>query len=314
MNASANQAWPPLPFGPWQATCATLHMWTQIVGKTRLALAPMLNHWWQVTLYLTPRGLTTSPIPFGDQAFAVDFDFVAHELTLQASTGTRRTLPLAAQPVADFYRSYMGAVRALGIDVTVMPVPVEVVTAIPFAEDYEHAAYDAEAVHRWWQALLQADRVLKEFRSRFLGKASPVQFFWGSFDLASTRFSGRRAPRHPGGAPNCPDYVMVEAYSHECSSCGFWAGSDAFPEPAFYSYTYPEPAGYAEYKVEPEGARYNVDLHEFVLPYEVVRTAPRPDEALFGFLQSTYDAAAALANWDRTALERPREAPLGARG
>jgi hypothetical protein len=297
-------AWPALPLNEWQDTYATLHMWTQIVGKTRLALAPMENHWWQVALYVTSRGLTTSAMPYGERAFAVDFDFIDHTLWLRVNDGATRTLKLAPRSVADFYAEYTGALRALGFEVAIMPSPVEVLTATPFAEDHEHAAYDADAAHRCWQILLQIDRVLKRFRSRFLGKASPVHFFWGSFDLAATRFSGRPAPRHGGGAPNCPDYVMVEAYSHECSSCGFWPGAGPIAEPSFYAYAYPEPPGYAEHAVRPEGAYYHRDMHEFILPYEVVRHAAAPDDALLAFVQSTYEAAAEHGRWDRAALER----------
>lgn len=280
-------------------------MWMQIVGKTRLALAPMENHWWQVVFYLTARGLTTSPMPYGQREFTVDFDFVEHALAVRASDGATHQFALAPRPVADFYTAYLAALRSLGFEVTLKPTPVEVVTAIPFAQDREHAAYDADAAHRCWQVLLQADRVLKKFRGRFLGKASPVHFFWGSFDLAMTRFSGRRAPIHPGGAPHCPDYVMVEAYSHECSSCGFWPGGGAIAEPAFYAYAYPAPAGYAEHQGLPEGARYSPEVQEFIFPYEAVRRASAPDEVLLQFFQTTYDAAATLAQWDRAALERP---------
>ena len=304
MSATANSAWPTLPLARWQDTYATLHMWTQIVGKTRLALAPMENHWWQVALYVTPRGLTTSAIPYGERTFAVDFDFIDHVLWVRVSDGATRALPLVARSVADFYREYMTVLRSLGFEVTLMPAPVEVQTAIPFAEDREHASYDPDAAKCCWQILLQIDRVLKRFRGRFLGKASPVHFFWGSFDLAVTRFSGRPAPPHAGGAPHCPDYVMVEAYSHECSSCGFWPGGGAIAEPAIYAYAYPEPPGYADHPVRPEGAYYHRDVREFVLPYEVVRGAFAPDEALLEFAQSTYDAAAEHGHWDRAALDR----------
>jgi hypothetical protein len=304
MNSSS--VWPDLPLAEWQDTYATLHMLTQIVGKTRLALAPMVNHWWQVALYVTPRGLTTSAIPSGTRAFAVDFDFIDHRLSLRDSDGATRQLALSARPVADFYAEYMETLRSLGLHVRFKrPAPVEVVTAIPFAEDRTHSAYDADAAQRCWRILLQADRVMQRFRGRFLGKASPVHFFWGSFDMAATRFSGRRGPRHGGGAPNCPDYVMVEAYSHECSSCGFWPGGGAIAEPAFYSYAYPAPAGYADRAVLPQGARYSAEAGEFLLPYAAVRAAPDPDEALLQFFQSTYDAAADLARWDRAALDRP---------
>jgi hypothetical protein len=282
-------------------------MWTQIVGKTRLALAPGENHWWQVALYVTPRGLTTSAMPSGTRTFEADFDFLDHTLFLRTSEASSRAIRLVPRTVADFYAEYMDALRSLDIPVSIRPVPVEVITAIPFEQDREHASYDPDAAARWWRILLQADRVMKRFRGRFRGKSSPVHFFWGSFDLAATRFSGRPAPRHGGGAPNCPDYVMVEAYSHECSSCGVWPGGGDLKEPAFYSYAYPAPAGYAERRVRPEAARYSRELGEFILPYEAVRTAPAPDEALLEFLQSTYEAAADLGGWDRAALDRPPE-------
>jgi hypothetical protein len=281
-------------------------MWTQIVGKTRLALAPMENHWWQIALYVTPRGLTTSAVPYGERSFAIDFDFIDHMLWLRTSDGATRAVALFPRSVADFYMEYMAVLRTLGLEIALKPSPVEVQIAIPFAEDHEHAAYDADAARRCWQVLLQTDRVLKRFRGRFLGKASPVHFFWGSFDLAATRFSGRRAPRHGGGAPNCPDYVMEEAYSHECSSCGFWPGGGAITEPAFYAYTYPEPTGYADYAVRPEGAYYHRGMREFVMPYDIVRNASAPDELLLQFAQSTYDAAADCGGWERAALDRPR--------
>jgi hypothetical protein len=300
-----SQDWPELPLAEWQDTYATLHMWTQIVGKTRLALAPMQNHWWQVALYLTPRGLTTSAIPDGRRSFAVDFDFIDHRLRIEVSDGTTRQLPLRARPVADFYADYMAALRSLGIEPRFKPSPAEVVTAIPFAEDRTHASYDGDAAQRCWRILLQADRVMKRFAGRFLGKSSPSHFFWGSFDQALTRFSGRRAPRHPGGAPNCPDYVMVEAYSHECASCGFWPGGGASDEPAFYAYAYPAPPGYAERRALPAQARYAAQAGEFLLPYAAVRNAPDPDAMLLDFFQSTYDAAADLGRWDRAALDRP---------
>jgi Family of unknown function (DUF5996) len=309
--AAEPRAWPALPLESWRDTYATLHMWLQIVGKTRLACAPMENHWWQVALYLTPRGLTTSGMPHGDRTFAVDLDFIDHVLALRADDGAERTLSLVPRSVAEFYAEYRAALHALGLDVRFKRrAPVEVETAIPFAEDREHAAYDPDAANRCWRILLQADRVLKRFRGRFLGKASPVHFFWGSFDLAATRFSGRRAPRHPGGAPNCPDYVMTEAYSHECSSCGFWPGGGAFEGPAFYAYAYPEPAGYGERAAGPDGARYDAAAREFILPYDAVRSARDPDAALLQFCQATYEAAADLARWDRAALDRaPREWP-----
>jgi hypothetical protein len=286
-------------------------MWTQIVGKTRLALAPMENHWWQVALYVTSRGLTTSAMPSGTRTLAVDFDFLDHHLYVRVSDGATRVVPLVAQSVADFYAAYVAALRSLGFEVPIRPVPVEVETAIPFGVDREHASYDADAANRCWRLLVQADRVLKRFRGRFGGKASPVHFFWGSFDLAATRFSGRGAPRHRGGAPNCPDYVMVEAYSHECSSVGFWPGGGAIAEPVFYAYAYPEPPGYAEHPVRPAAARFGRDIGggEFILPYEAVRGAAVPDEALLEFCQSTYEAAADLGKWDRAAVDRSGARP-----
>ncbi|MGH9868035.1 MAG: DUF5996 family protein [Candidatus Polarisedimenticolia bacterium] len=297
-------AWPALPLEPWKDTYATLHMWMQIVGKTRLALAPMENHWWQAALYVTPRGLTTSAIPCGFRTFSMEFDFVEHRLQFRVSDGAVASIPLVAQPVAEFYARYLETMRALGLHVGIRPVPVEVETAIPFANDRVHASYDAEAANRCWRLLVQVDRVLKRFRGRFLGKSSPVHFFWGSFDLAMTRFSGRTAPLHPGGAPNTPNYVMEKAYSHECSSCGFWPGGGPITEPVFYAYAYPEPAGYAGQAVRPADARYSSDLREFILPYEAVRRVADPDAALLEFFQSTYEAAADLGHWDRSALDR----------
>lgn len=296
--------WPALPLAGWRDSYATLHMWTQVVGKTRLALAPMENHWWQVALYLTERGLTTGPMHAGDRCLVVDFDFTAHTLVLRTNDGASRTLALQPQSVAQFYARYLQALDALGVALRIMPRPVEVEPAIPFAQDTGHAAYDAEAVHRWWRATAQADRVFKQFRSRFAGKQSPVHFFWGSFDLASTRFSGRTAPRHPGGAPNCPDRVMVEAYSHACCSAGFWPGGGPVDEAAFYAYAYPQPPGYADQPVRPAAAYYHLAAREFILPYEAVRTAADPDATLLAFLQSTYEAAASSGGWDRGALER----------
>jgi hypothetical protein len=300
--------WPSLPLAQWQPTYQTLHLWTQIVGKTRLALAPMQNHWWQVTLHPTPRGLTTGAMPHDGRTVEVAFDFLAHVLDIRTSDDRHRTMPLAPMPVADFYARYLDALRAVGVDVRMYPRPVEMVTAIPFAEDRTHAAYDPDAAQRHFRILLGVWRVMETFRSRFMGKASPVHFFWGSFDLATTRFSGRPAPRHPGGVPNTPDYVMVEAYSRECASCGFWPGGGAIDGPAFYAYAYPEPAGYAARRVAPSAAFYHPELREFVLPYEAVRGASDPAGLLLEFLQSTYDAAADLAHWDRAALDRPSPA------
>lgn len=298
-------AWPSLALDSWRDTYTTLHMWTQIVGKTRLALAPMENHWWQVAMYVTPRGLTTSPIPHGNRTFAVDLDFLAHELSVTASDGATETLPLIPRTVADFYSAYLALLASVGLKARIWPVPVEVQDSIRFPDDRINRSYDAESVTRLCRVLVQADRVLKRFRGRFLGKASPVHFFWGSFDMAATRFSGRAAPPHPGGAPNLGNWVMQEAYSHECSSAGFWPGGGPIAEPVFYAYAYPEPEGFRSYPVKPAAARYSEEMREFVLPYEAVRTAASPDDALLGFLQTTYAAAADLGRWDRTALERP---------
>jgi len=304
MAARSPFAWPDLAPSGWRDTFDTLHMWTQIVGKTRLALAPMENHWWQVALYVTVRGLTTSPMPHGSRAVAVEFDFISHELIVRADDGAGHSFPLKAMAVADFFAQYLGALRNLGIDPAIYASPVEVETAIPFARDSKHASYDAEAAHQCWRILLNTHRVLKRFRDGFTGKQSPVHFFWGSFDLAATRFSGRRAPKHPGGAPHCPDWVMVEAYSHECSSCGFWPGGGETLQPAFYAYAYPEPPGYAQRVVEPAAARYDSKAREFLLPYAALHAASEPDEMLLRFFQTTYEAAADLGQWDRAALDR----------
>ncbi|HKV50416.1 MAG TPA: DUF5996 family protein [Gemmatimonadaceae bacterium] len=308
LNAADTAArWPDLPLARWQDTYATLHMWTQIVGKTRLAHAPMVNHWWQVALYVTPRGLTTSSMPAGDgvRSFSVDFDFIAHELDVRSSDGRTTTLPLVPQSVAAFYAAYLEALRSLDLSADMHPVPVEVELAIPFAEDTTHKSYDAESAHTWWVIVRETHRVLERFRGRFFGKSSPTHFFWGSFDLAQTRFSGRRAPRHPGGAPHCPDWVMVEAYSHECCSVGLWPGSPGMAGPAFYAYAYPEPPGYAARAVRPTGAGYDGTMHEFLMPYDVVRRATSPDDAILDFAHAAYEAAAELGKWDRAALDRP---------
>lgn len=296
-------AWPALPLAGWQDTYATLHMWTQVVGKVRLALAPPINHWWQVTLYVTPRGLTTSAMPHGTRTFAIDFDFLDHALRIVTSDGGVRAFPLRPEPVADFYAATFAALRELGLDVRIWGTPVEVEAPVPFERDHQHASYDPDAAQRFWRILVQADRVFTEFRSRFLGKVSPVHFFWGGFDLAVTRFSGRGAPKH-GPVPNVADFVVQEAYSHEVSSLGFWPGGGPLPEPVFYAYASPEPPGFKEAWVEPEGAYYSQDLGEFLLPYEAVRTAASPGDALLRFAESTYAAAADLARWDRAALER----------
>jgi hypothetical protein len=301
---SAAKAWPELPLDSWRDTYATLHMWLQIVGKTRLALAPSQNHWWQAALYVTPRGLTTSSIPLGNRTFAVDLDFLDHHLYVRTSDGAVGPLPLTPQSVAEFFACYFDLLRSMGLSVGIYPVPVEVETAIPFAADREHAAYDASAANRCWRILVQTDRVLKCFRGEFTGKSSPVHFFWGGFDLAATRFSGRPAPLHPGGVPNCPAWVMEQAYTHECSSCGFWPGGGVIAEPAFYAYAYPTPAQFGERRVQPDAAFYSQELGEFILPYEAVRTTADPDEMLLAFFRSTYAAAADLGGWDRAALER----------
>jgi hypothetical protein len=292
-----------LPYEAWQDTCATLHRWTQIVGKIRLAQTPWTNHSWHVTLYVTSRGLTTSPIPYGERAFQIDFDFIDHALSIQTSDGAVRRLPLEPQTVAEFHDQLLATLAEVGVRVRIHGRPNEVADPIPFREDREHAAYDADYAQRFWRVLLQVDRVLKQFRTRFLGKVSPVHFFWGSFDHAVTRFSGRRAPPHPGGIPNLPDAVTREAYSHEVSSAGFWPGGGAVDYPAFYSYAYPAPAGFAAAPVRPEAAFFHAQLGEFILPYDAVRNAATPDAVLLDFLQTTYEAAANGANWDRAALE-----------
>jgi hypothetical protein len=299
--SDVTNAWPVLTLSRWEETGATFHMWTQIVGKVRLALEPMLNHWWQVPLYVSSRGLTTSLMHAGDLGLEMEFDLVEHRLALRTTDGQHTEVGLEPQSVARFYEATMAALGALGIEVSMLARPVEVVEAIPFAEDEKHHAYDAGAVHDFWLGLVQAHRVMVRFRNRFVGKASPVHFFWGAIDLTTTRFSGRKAPKHPGGAPNCADWVMELAYSHEESSCGFWPGGSA--EGSFYSFAYPEPDGFAEWPV-PEPASYDPALGEFILPYEAVRTAADPDAVLLTFLQSTYEAAAELASWDRAALER----------
>jgi hypothetical protein len=306
---SSDVLWPALPLEAWSDTCATLHRWTQIVGKIRLTQTVWTNHSWHVTLYVTSTGLTTSPIPYGTRTFEISFDFVAHELRVRTTDGGHGRVPLEPQSVATFYRRLMEVMTALGLPVGIHPKPNEVADAIPFAEDEVHGAYDAEYANRFWRVLVQADRVLKRFRARFIGKCSPVHFFWGAPDLAVTRFSGRPAPTHPGGVPHLPDRVVREAYSHEVSSLGFWPGGGAIAYPAFYAYAYPEPIGFAAAPVSPAGAFYSTDLKEFILPYDVVRTAPSPDEALLAFAQSTYEAAANLAQWDRAALERKEGPP-----
>jgi hypothetical protein len=301
-NLQRTEPWPSLPFDAWKDTCATLHMWMQIVGKVRLVQTPWLNHSWHTTLYLTARGLTTSPIAHGTRSFQMDFDFIDHQLFIETNDGAVRTVALRPRSVADFYRELMSALDDLALPVKIHTRPNEVVEAIPFEHDDVHASYDAEYANRFWRALVQADRVLKRFRARYIGKCSPAHVFWGSLDLAVTRFSGRTAPEHPGGIPNLPDWVTREAYSHEVSSCGFWTGGDVLPYPVFYSYAYPEPDGFS--KVAMQNGTYNASLREFVLPYDEVRQAQSPDAMLLEFLQRTYEAAADLGGWDRQALEQ----------
>jgi Family of unknown function (DUF5996) len=295
-------AWPDLTLSRWSDTRDTLHMWTQIVGKVRMALMPMVNHWWQVTLYVSARGLTTSLMPAGDRGVEMEFDLLDDVLVVRTSDGQRRTVALQPRSVAGFYAAVMAALDEVGVHVRIYPHPQEVVTAIPFAEDLAERAYDAEAARRFWRALLQAHRLMTRFRARFIGKASPVHLFWGGNDLATTRFSGRRAPRHPGGVPNCPDWVQELAYSHEVSSCGFWPNGGT--EGVFYAYAYPTPEGFSDWPVAPP-AFWDATWGEFMLPYAEVRRSPDPDSTVLNFLQSTYEAAAELANWDRAGLEAP---------
>ena len=301
-----SDAWPDLAHDGWQETFATLQRWTQMVGKTRLALAPMQNHWWQVALYVTARGLGTSPMPLGERVLEIDFDFIDSVLVARTSDGTTATLPLAPGTTADFYAQYRAMLRSLGVAVRIWPMPSEMAEAVPFNADRVHRSYDAEAARRFGQLLVQADRVMKEFRGKFIGKCSPVHFWWGGFDLACTRFSGRVAPTHPGGIPNLPDRVTREAYSHECISAGWWPGGGGFPvqEPVFYAYAYPEPPGCPEAPVRPAAAYYHDAMREWILPYEAMRQAPDRDKALSEFLHSTYEAAAGLGGWNRAALER----------
>lgn len=296
--------WPELPYAAWKDTLDTLHLWTQVIGKIRLTLAPWQNHSWHVTLYVTARGLTTSPIPWRDGAFQIDFDFNDHMLCIQTSRGERREIALRPMATADFYKAVMEALISLGIEVKIDTVPSEIPDGIPFERDRTHKSYDSEYAHRFWRALLSAHEVFAHFRTAFLGKVSPAHFFWGSFDLAVTRFSGRKAPLHPGGVPHLPNAVAQEAYSHEVSSAGFWPGGGGPVDyPAFYSYAYPAPEGFAAAAVRPKEAFFAKDLGEFLLPYDAVRAASDPDAALMEFLQSTYEAAADLAKWDRAALE-----------
>ncbi len=296
---AATDPWPELPLAAWQDTCETLHRWTQMAGKVRLALTPRSNHWWNVALYVTARGLTTSPIPYQGAAFELQFDFLSHQLLLLTSRGGTSSLPLAPQSCATFHERFLELLAAAGIAVHISPLPCEIPGAVPFDQDHAHASYDPEYAQRFWRVLLSAQRVLSVFRAEFLGKCSPVHFFWGSFDLAVTRFSGRRAPDDP-----TRDAVTREAYSHEVSSVGFWPGGGAFADAAFYAYAAPAPPGFRDAPVRPAAAHWDATLGEFLLPYAELRRAPAPDAALLDFCRSTYAAAADLGQWDRAALER----------
>jgi len=304
LPVASSDSWPELPLAAWSETYATLHLFTQVVGKVRLVQTPWVNHSWHVTLYVTSRGLTTSPIPYGERTFQIEFDFVDHQLRVLSSDGGIGGFALQPQSVAVFYTRLVAEMAKLGLEVTICRKPNEVADPIRFDQDEVHNAYDREYVQRFWRILVQADRILKAFRARFIGKSSPVHFFWGAPDLAVTRFSGRGAPQHPGGVPNLPDWVAREAYSQEVSSCGFWPGGGPIPYAAFYSYAYPEPAGFAGALAQPAAAFYSKDLREFILPYDMVRQSRSPDETLLDFLQSTYEAAAELGKWDRGLLER----------
>jgi hypothetical protein len=309
METKMDSAWPELPYAEWKDTCATLQLWTQVVGKVRLALTPWINHSWHVSLRVTARGLGTPLISSNGTHFQVELDFIDHILWLRSSDGHRRQLLLKPMPVAEFYSEFLQLLSELGIEVSINKIPNELVDAIPFDQDLTHAAYDRDHATRFWRILLASHEVFSYFRSAFLGKSSPVHFFWGSFDLAVTRFSGRRAPQHPGGIPHLPDAVVREAYSHEVSSAGFWPGGGLIDYPAFYSYAYPTPDGFAAAAVRPEQAFFSRELGEFILPYEAVRTAPDPKAALMEFLQSTYAAAADAAKWNRAELECPMGIP-----
>ena len=300
---SSNDSWPTLKFDEWKDTCATLHMWTQVVGKIRLKQTPLVNHWWNVPLYVSARGLTTSAMPYRERYFEMEFDFIDHKLSIECSDGASQTLSLRPQSVADFYAEVMAALRELGMEITIWTTPVEITDPIPFEQDTTHASYDAEYANRFWRALVKMDEVFKEFRARFIGKVSPVHFFWGSFDMAVTRFSGRRAPEREGA-----DLITREAYSHEVISHGFWPGNKDM-EAAFYSYTTPEPADLADAvnqgKIRPAKAFYGSEMKEFFLLYDDVRKSDSPEKTLMDFCQTTYEAGANLANWDRASLERP---------
>jgi Family of unknown function (DUF5996) len=303
---SETSPWPDLPFAAWSDTCNTLHLWTQIAGKVRLATTPLVNHWWNVTFRVTARGLEARAMPYRERAFDIIFDFAGHRLVIETSDCRAESFALAPMTVADFYAEFMARLARLGIEVRIWTVPGEIENALPFESDRTHAQYDPVYAQKFWRALVQVDRVMSAFRARFIGKVSPVHFFWGSFDLAVTRFSGRTAPPPTGHTPNVANWVMAEAYSHECSSCGFWPGNGGLGYPAFYAYAYPEPAGYGDARLKTAAASYNKDAGQFWLPYDAVRQARDPDALLLGFLQETYEAAANLAKWDRAALERSR--------
>ncbi|HEX9319122.1 MAG TPA: DUF5996 family protein [Nitrososphaeraceae archaeon] len=298
-----SNTWPALPLAEWKETYETLHMWTQIVGKIRLKLTPLINHWWNVTLYVTARGLTTSAMNYDHRILQMNFDFIDHLLLIETNDGHTKSIALRPRSVTDFYQEVMASLVSLDMPITIWSTPAEVPNPVPFEQDQKHAAYDKEYVKRIWQILAQANRVFTEFRSRFLGKASPVHFFWGGFDLAVTRFSGRPAPLHPG-TPYGARFVDVEAYSREVSSCGFWPGGGPVDGPVFYAYAYPEPQGFKDYPIQPPEAFYSTGMGEFLLPYDVVRTSKSPDDILLSFLQSTYEAAAICGKWDRSVLER----------
>ena len=305
-NANGNELWPSLPLAEWKDSCATLQLWTQIAGKIRLQQMPPINHCWQVTLYVAARGLTTGPMPHGTRTFQLDFDFIDHNFLIQTTAGQTRTIALHPMTVADFYAAVMSALDELDLAVEICTLPNEVPDPIRFADDHTHRAYDAEYAQRFWRVLVQSERVFSEFRARFIGKCSPVHFFWGSADLAVTRFSGRSAPQHPGGVPGLPDSVTREAYSHEVSSAGFWPGGGGYDDAAFYSYTYPAPSAFATATVRPEAAFYHQKMQEFILPYKTLRQSAAPDKMLLEFLQSTFEAAANLGGWERDALEKAR--------
>jgi hypothetical protein len=309
MSSNEFAAWPELPYAAWQDTCQSLHLRTQVVGKIRLTQTPWLNHSWHVPLYVSTRGLTTSPIPAGARSFNMEFDFLSHALVIEVSDGQSRELALRPQSIADFYAETMQALAQLGIHVRINELPSEIAGAVRFSEDRGHAAYDGAYAQRFWRALVQSDRIFKQFRTGFVGKSSPVHFFWGSFDLAVTRFSGRTAPAFTGKVPGLAGAVMREAYSHEVSSAGFWPGGNGIDYPTYYSYAYPTPEAFRSQAVQPAAASFNAALGEFILPYDSVRTASDPDAVLLGFLQSTYEASARTANWDRAALECARGQP-----